>query len=50
MNSAVSQTNWKQCVWKNEDGRDSGNYLGKTFFLEFFIGLLIQQAEISYSY
>ena len=24
MNSAVSQTNWKQCVWKNEDGRDSG--------------------------
>ena len=24
VNSAVSQTNWKQCVWKNEDGRDSG--------------------------
>ena len=24
MNSAVSQTNWKQCVWKNEDARDSG--------------------------
>ena len=24
MNSAVSQTNWKQCVWKNDDGRDSG--------------------------
>ena len=23
--SAVSQTNWKQCVWKNlNDGRDSG--------------------------
>ena len=20
----VSQTNWKQCAWKNEDGRDSG--------------------------
>ena len=25
VNSAVSQTNWKQCVWKNTDGRDSGN-------------------------
>ena len=25
VNSAVSQTNWKQCVWKNlNDGRDSG--------------------------
>ena len=24
VNSAVSQTNWKQCVWKNTDGRDSG--------------------------
>ena len=24
VNSAVSQTNWKQCVWKNEYGRDSG--------------------------
>ena len=24
VNSAVSQTNWKQCVWKNLDGRDSG--------------------------
>ena len=24
VNSAVSQTNWKQCVWKNDDGRDSG--------------------------
>ena len=24
MNSAVSQTNWKQCVWKNSDGQDSG--------------------------
>ena len=24
VNSAVSQTNWKQCAWKNEDGRDSG--------------------------
>ena len=25
MNSAVSQTNWKQCVWKNlNDDRDSG--------------------------
>ncbi|CAH3148716.1 unnamed protein product [Pocillopora meandrina] len=24
VNSAASQTNWKQCVWKNEDGRDSG--------------------------
>ena len=24
VNSAVSQTNWKQCVWKNDDHRDSG--------------------------
>ena len=24
VNSAVSQTNWKQCVWKNGDDRDSG--------------------------
>ena len=24
VNSAVSQTNWKQCVWKNDDSRDSG--------------------------
>ena len=24
VNSAVSQTNWKQCVWKNDDDRDSG--------------------------
>ena len=25
VNSAVSQTNWKQCVWKNlNDDRDSG--------------------------
>ena len=24
VNGAVSQTNWKQCVWKNDDGRDSG--------------------------
>ena len=24
VNKAVSQTNWKQCVWKNDDGRDSG--------------------------
>ena len=24
VNSAVSQTNWKQCVWKNGDSRDSG--------------------------
>ena len=24
VNSAVSQTNWKQCVWKNGDGRNSG--------------------------
>ena len=24
VNSAVSQSNWKQCVWKNEDSRDSG--------------------------
>ena len=24
VNSAVSQTNWKQCVWKSGDGRDSG--------------------------
>ena len=24
VNSAVSQTNWKQCVWKNADSRDSG--------------------------
>ena len=24
VNSAVSQTNWKQCVWKNSDGRDGG--------------------------
>ena len=23
-NSVVSQTNWKQCVWKNSDSRDSG--------------------------
>ena len=23
-NSAVSQTKWKQCVWKNADSRDSG--------------------------
>ena len=22
--SAVPQTNWKQCVWKAADGRDSG--------------------------
>jgi len=22
--SAVPQTNWKQCVWKNNDDRDSG--------------------------
>ncbi|XP_078353975.1 uncharacterized protein LOC144638637 isoform X3 [Oculina patagonica] len=22
--SAVPQTNWKQCVWKSEDGKDSG--------------------------
>ena len=24
VNSAVSQTNWKQCGWKNTDGRDGG--------------------------
>ena len=24
VNSAVSQTNWKQCVWKNDNDRDSG--------------------------
>ena len=24
VNSAVAQTNWKQCVWRNEDNRDSG--------------------------
>ena len=24
VNSAVPQTNWKQCVWKNSDSRDSG--------------------------
>ena len=25
VNNAVSQTNWKQCVWKNlNDNRDSG--------------------------
>ena len=24
VNGAVSQTNWKQCVWKNDDGRESG--------------------------
>ncbi|PFX29261.1 collagen triple helix repeat-containing protein 1-like, partial [Stylophora pistillata] len=24
VNSAVSQTNWKQCVWKKDDGRESG--------------------------
>ena len=24
VNSAVSQNHWKQCVWKNNDGRDSG--------------------------
>ena len=22
--SAVPQTNWKQCVWKNNDGEDNG--------------------------
>ena len=22
--SVVSQSNWKQCVWKSSDGRDSG--------------------------
>ena len=24
VNIAMSQTNWKQCVWKNADGRNSG--------------------------
>nr|XP_058967939.1 collagen triple helix repeat-containing protein 1-like [Pocillopora verrucosa] len=24
VSGAVSQTNWKQCVWRNSDGRDSG--------------------------
>lgn len=24
VNSAMSQTNWKQCVWKKDDGRESG--------------------------
>ena len=32
VNSAVSQTNWKQCVWKNlNDGRDSGKIKVKKY-------------------
>jgi len=29
--SAVPQTNWKQCVWKSEDGRDSGKIKNCSF-------------------